>query len=133
MGRVKSLLVLAACVAVAAPVVAYSGPSCAWPMYGHDPGHSGSQSADCSAIDRTNVATLRPAWAVPTRDNVTASPSVSNGIVYVGAWDGTFYALDAETGEELWTFAIDDTNRVAFGRIVSTAAIDRVRVPGVGD
>jgi polyvinyl alcohol dehydrogenase (cytochrome) len=132
MGRVKGLLVLVACVAVTSPVVARSGVSCAWPMYGHDPGHSGAQSAACSAIDTTNVATLRPAWAVLTGDNVTASPSVSNGVVYVGSWDGTFYAIDSDTGEELWTFTIDDANRVAFGRIVSTAAIDRVRVPGAG-
>ena len=132
MGRVKGLLVLAACVAVTSPIVAHSGASCAWPMYGHDPGHSGAQSAACSAIHPTNVATLRPAWAVLTGDNVTASPSVSNGVVYTGSWDGTFYAIDAASGEVLWTFTIDDTNRVAFGRIVSTAAIDRVRVPGAG-
>jgi polyvinyl alcohol dehydrogenase (cytochrome) len=133
MGRRGVLLItLLACVALLAPVGAHPAPVCGWPMYGHDPGHSGAQTAACAAIDATNVATLRPAWGIPTGDNVTASPSVHNGIVYVGSWDGTFYAIDAVSGAQLWTFRIDDESRVAFGRIVSTAAIDRVRVPGAG-
>ncbi len=133
MGRRGILLTtLLACVALLAPVGAQSAPACGWPMYGHDPGHSGAQTAACAAINATNVATLRPAWGVLTPDNVTASPSVHNGIVYVGSWDGTFYAIDAVSGAQLWTFRIDDESPVGFGRIVSTAAIDRVRVPGAG-
>jgi outer membrane protein assembly factor BamB len=105
---------------------------CSWPMYQHDAGHSGAQSAACAAIKPGNVATLRPAWGVLTRDNVTASVAVADGIVYAGSWDGIFYAVDAKTGQKLWTFTVDDANRVAFGRIVSTASVGRVNVPGVG-
>lgn len=131
--RVRLSAALIVCVVMlGAPIGARSEASCAWPMYGHDAGHSGSQSAECAALGPTNVQTLRPAWAVLTNDNVTASPSVAGGIVYVGSWDGTFYAIDAVSGEVLWTFVVDDPSRVAFGRIVSTAAIDTVRVPGVG-
>ena len=130
--RVRSLITLFACVVVLAPAGARTAPACGWQMYQHDAGHSGAQTAACTAIDATNVATLRPAWAVLTDDNVTASPSVANGIVYVGSWDGTFYAIDAVTGDQLWTFRVDDTSPVAFGRIVASAAIDRVKVPGAG-
>src|SRR6185295_13226913 len=35
---------------------------------------------------------------------VTSSPAVVNGVVYVGGFDGVLYALDAETGTTQWTF-----------------------------
>ncbi|HJR18283.1 MAG TPA: PQQ-binding-like beta-propeller repeat protein [Actinomycetota bacterium] len=104
--------------------------ACAWPMFGHDPGRTFAQSPECSEVSRTNVATFLPVWAVPTADNISASPAVVDGVLYVGSWDGTFYAVDSETGEQLWTFAVDDSHEVAFGRIVSTAAVGPVDVPG---
>jgi outer membrane protein assembly factor BamB len=117
---------------LAAAPSGHGDPSCSWPMYQHDAGHSGAQSAGCAAIKRGNLATLHPAWGMLTRDNVTASVAVVDGIVYAGTWDGTFYALDAKTGHELWTFSVERDSRVAFGRIVSTAAVGAVNVPGVG-
>ena len=99
----------------------------AWPMYGRDPQHSFSQDPGCASITTANAQTLVPKWVVRTQDSVTASPTVVDGRVYVGAWDGTFYALDAETGDELWTFQVDDPEKVAFGRIVSSAAVARFR------
>jgi outer membrane protein assembly factor BamB len=121
-------------VSLAAPMAtARPGEPCAWPMYAHDAGHSGAQTPGCSELSRTNVPTLLPAWVVPTSDNITATPVVAGGILYVGSWDGTFYAVDAARGDVLWTFKVDDPNRVAFGRIVSTAAVDRMAVPGAGD
>ncbi len=125
--------VLAAALTLAVPFgVRGDATACSWPMFGHDPGRSFSQAEGCAEIVPTNVATLIPAWSVLTADNVSASPTVVDGVLYVGAWDGTFYALDAETGEELWTFQIDDSHEVAFGRIVSTAAVDTVKLTGGG-
>ena len=53
-----------------------------------------------------------------------------DGTVYVGDWGGTFYALPADAGPgpiaPRWTFTVDDTNAVAFGRIVSSAAVTTV-------
>lgn len=99
-------------------------------MYGRTAGRSFAQ--DCTSIDAGNVARLVPKWVVPVADSVTASPAVADGVLYVGAWDGTFYAIDAGDGTVLWTFSIDDAHRTAFGRIVSSAAIDTVAVPGYG-
>src|SRR5207245_8003033 len=42
------------------------------------------------------------------------------------------HAHDAGTGKTLWTFKVDDTHQIGFGKIVSTAAVDTVRIPGVG-
>jgi outer membrane protein assembly factor BamB len=51
-------------------------------------------------------------------------------MVYVGDWAGTFYAIPVAasglTAQPAWTFHVDDTDGVAFGRIVSSAAVTRV-------
>lgn len=94
-----------------------------WPMYGHDLHHTFAVPAGCSAITPSNVATLAPAWFFHTKDSVTASPAVSHGTLYVGAWDGRFYAINAATGALRWTYQIKTTSPTAFGRIVSSAAV----------
>ena len=35
------------------------------------------------------------------------SPTVTGGVVYAGSYEGRVYALDAESGELLWTFEAD--------------------------
>jgi polyvinyl alcohol dehydrogenase (cytochrome) len=67
-------------------------------------------------------------WFYTTNDSVTASPAVDGDTVYVGAWDGTFYALDRETAAVRWQYDINtsDANHSAFGRIVSSAALHDV-------
>jgi outer membrane protein assembly factor BamB len=76
-----------------------------WPMYGRDLGHSFSNPD--SGINPSNVASLQQAWAFPTGDAVSASPTVVDGVVYVGSWDGYFYALDANSGNLKWKFKLD--------------------------
>ena len=76
------------------------GPSAAgaldWPMFGRDLKHSFTNAG--SLINTSNVAFLQTAWDFPTSDAVSASPTVVDGRVYVGAWDGFFYALDSTSG-----------------------------------
>ncbi len=36
--------------------------------------------------------------------NVTSSPAVANGVIYVGDWDYNLYALNAVTGAKLWNY-----------------------------
>lgn len=127
------VLVAAAVVAslLAVPVAGRASEDCtdpSWPMYGRDLAHSFSQDPGCASITATNVATLVPKWVVRTLDSVTASPTVVDGTVYVGSWDGVFYALDAETGAEKWTYRIEDKHAVAFGRIVSSAAVTDFKI-----
>lgn len=129
----RRILVGLAVLALAAPLTARGiDPACAWPMLAHDPGRSNAQSGDCTEITPTNTFSLLPAWGLPTSDNVSATPVVVDGVLYVGSWAGIFYAVDAQTGKLLWTFSADDAHRVAFGRIVGTAAVDSLTVPGVG-
>src|SRR5438445_8205416 len=76
-----------------------------WPMYGRDLKHSFT-NAD-SLINPSNVTLLAPAWDFTTGDAVSASPAVVDGVVYVGSWDGFFYALDAASGALKWSFQVD--------------------------
>jgi outer membrane protein assembly factor BamB len=81
-----------------------------WPMFGHDLRRSFSNPG--SGLTPQNVGALKLAWSVPTEDAVTAAPTVVDGVVYVGAWDGYFYALTTQQGVLLWKFAVDCQNTV---------------------
>src|SRR5437667_229650 len=102
--RIETLLGLA--LLLSAPAAARAED---WPMYGRDLKHSFTNSA--ALINASNVTTLLPAWTFLTGDAVSASPAIVNGVVYVGAWDGFFYALDANTsspsGAMIWKFQVD--------------------------
>src|ERR1700730_1099829 len=76
-----------------------------WPMYGWNLHHSFSNPK--SRINPDNVATLQQAWTFQTGDAVSASPTVVDRVVYVGSWDGYFYALDAQSGSLIWKFQVD--------------------------
>ena len=79
-----------------------------WPMYGRNSSHTFRNNQ--SLITPFNVSSLTLAWFFPPGDAVSASPTVVNGVVYVGSWDGFFYALDANKGgvpKPIWTFQVD--------------------------
>ena len=65
--------------------------------------------APLDEIDTTNVNRLVERWSyeVGPTDNITqATPLVVDGIMYLHS-HSTLFALDAATGEELWTAALD--------------------------
>ncbi|HEY3806541.1 MAG TPA: PQQ-binding-like beta-propeller repeat protein [Kofleriaceae bacterium] len=74
-------------------------------MYGRNLHHP--FSASDSAITAANVNALAPAWTFTPGDAVSASPAVADGVVYVGSWDGFFYAIDARNGALRWKFQLD--------------------------
>lgn len=41
----------------------------------------------------------------------SGSPTIRDGVMYFGTWDGRVRALNTETGEHLWTFKIDQSVR----------------------
>ena len=55
-------------------------------------------------INLENVGDLRPAWIFQTEivDTMETSPIVVNGVMYVTTSFNHVYALNAETGEQLW-------------------------------
>jgi outer membrane protein assembly factor BamB len=81
-----------------------------WPTYGQNPQRTFVGQTTLSTAD---VASLSQAWFFATADAVTAQPIVAAGSVYVGSWDGNFYALDQATGQLRWKFTLDSQPAVS--------------------
>ena len=68
-------------------------------------------------IGPANVGLLRPKWIHETAGNVSAIPTVSDGVVYVPDWGvplvggGKLHAIDAATGWTLWSRPVLDYTR----------------------
>jgi outer membrane protein assembly factor BamB len=69
-----------------------------WSMFRRDLNRTGN----INPVDTSPQGTLK--WTFEADDAIHSSPTVVDGIVYFGTRGGTFYALDAVTGEERWTF-----------------------------
>ena len=46
-------------------------------------------------------------WTFQVGDMIESTATVVDGTVYVGALNGTVYALDAQTGEKKWTYQVE--------------------------
>ena len=117
-GRVVAALFAVAAAAVGVIAAVPAPPASAapatigaadWPGFLLDTGHS-SYNAAATTITPGNAATLSPAWRwlVPPSTNagkttLWASPTVVNGVVYIGAEDGWFFAIDTTTHRRLWS------------------------------
>ena len=57
-------------------------------------------------INTGNVSKLRPAWIFQTEivDSMETSPIVVNGVMYVTTAFNHVYALNAETGQQIWQY-----------------------------
>ncbi|MFD1539581.1 caspase, EACC1-associated type [Nonomuraea guangzhouensis] len=65
------------------------------------PGSVGSTPAASSA---PSAPTRAIGWTYTTGDFIISSPTVADGIVYIGSSDHKVYALDAATGRVGWTY-----------------------------
>lgn len=71
-----------------------------WPMFRHDLDHSG-YSTTTGPSPRTTPPEL---WYFLTDYGIEeSSPSVANGIVYIGGGYGHVYAINATTGKQVWS------------------------------
>ncbi|MBU3921307.1 MAG: PQQ-binding-like beta-propeller repeat protein, partial [Alphaproteobacteria bacterium] len=75
-----------------------------WLTTGGDAGKTHYSRLD--RINRSNAASLGVAWEYETltKRGLEATPIVVDGVMYTSGVLGAVYALDARTGEELWTF-----------------------------
>jgi outer membrane protein assembly factor BamB len=74
-----------------APVVS------SWSQWRTDPAHSSTA--------QVGPSNLTVAWRFTTGGAISSSPSVENGVLYVGSQDKNIYALNANTGSLIWKFA----------------------------
>ncbi|MGE5228004.1 MAG: PQQ-binding-like beta-propeller repeat protein [Planctomycetaceae bacterium] len=115
-----------------------------WPQYLFDRQHT-SMNAAATTITPANVQNLAPAWSFdapgPTETGQPAaqffaSPVVVDGVAYIGANTGDFFALSATDGTVRWSRNLGWVpNRTCGGRgITSTASvIDGTVYVGGGD
>jgi outer membrane protein assembly factor BamB len=80
-----------------------------WPRYLYSNGHSSDNTA-AAAITPANAANLSLAWKfVPPGAPIKglggflSSPTVYDGVIYIGARNGYFYALSESTGTVIWS------------------------------
>ena len=80
-----------------------------WPMFGHD---FTSARYSTSPAPRTS----KIAWTYTETSAIRSAATVHDGVVYVGEFNGDFYALNSNTGDLIWTYETD-------GGIWSSAAV----------
>jgi len=100
--------------AIGEPEIAISN----WPMWRADPSHSSTAQVGPSS--------LALVWNFTTEGSVISSPSVVDGIVYVGSQDKNIYALGAFSGNLIWKFTTQDAQ-------VSSPAVSNGRLYTGGD
>lgn len=88
-----------------------------WPVYRGDPG--GNQYSPLAQINATNVHKLTRAWEYHTgdaaeRSSMYSNPLVIDGLLYFSSPGAKAVALNAATGEQVWSFdpAVHNGGRV---------------------
>ncbi len=64
----------------------------------------GDSAGKVIAYDATDPANLVKKWTFITDGRVWSTPAVAEGVAYFGSLDHNFYAVDMETGQELWRY-----------------------------
>jgi polyvinyl alcohol dehydrogenase (cytochrome) len=104
-----------------------------WPSYLDGITHH-SYTTQAKAITPSNATSLTKAWnfmpgAPPVKTlgyELNASPTVYDGMVYIGGNNGTFYALNESTGAVVWQRAIgyvDPTSGTCGARGITATAM----------
>jgi polyvinyl alcohol dehydrogenase (cytochrome) len=65
------------------------------------------------AISPANVGSLAPKWTFTTGGDISATPTVVDGMLYVPDWGGNLWALNADTGRPVWSNTIASYDGVA--------------------
>src|SRR5688500_9416842 len=78
-----------------------------WPNPGNDEG--GMRYSELDQINRDNVTRLKVAWTYHTKDaaegtTIECTPLVIDGVAYITTVRTRVAALDAATGNQIWSF-----------------------------
>ena len=133
---------LALAIAFIGPMTTSAAETSDWPAYLHGPEHS-SYNQLATAITPANASTLVQNWSFldrpPTQTGqpgvgFNASPTVYNGVIYIGSNTGQFYAINEITGGVLWHRLLGYTKgnscRTHLG-VASTAAVATDPISGI--
>jgi polyvinyl alcohol dehydrogenase (cytochrome) len=76
-----------------------------WSMAGQNLANTRSQPAE-HRIDPTNASRLSVKWIFTTANSVSATPAVAEDAVYFPDWAGNLYAVNRNTGRQIWSAPI---------------------------
>ena len=96
----------------AAPVTPAAPPDCNadagdWPMYGQNVCNTRAASTT-DPITVNNVSKLKVKWTYKAAGDISATPAVVGGQVYVPDWGGMLTRLDANSGAVVWSKSVGD-------------------------
>ena len=70
-------------------------------------------------VTRENVKQLVPVWAFPTggQNGLQAAPLVADGVLYIENHQNHVFAVDADTGRSLWTYAYESSRAASLSNL----------------
>src|SRR5271169_5705091 len=80
----------------AAPLMAQD-----WPMFGQDVTNSASPQQ--TSLTQGNVGRLQLKWTFTTGGDVSARAALVSGVLYFPDWAGNLYAVNANSGQTVWS------------------------------
>ena len=87
----------AICTVVVATGVAHGRVDNAWRVFRGNAALTGTANIELPAAPE-------PRWVFSAEDSIESSAAIADGRVFVGSLDGRLYALDLDSGAELWRF-----------------------------
>src|SRR5579875_1136002 len=76
-----------------------------WPVAGQNLSDTHDNTAE-TAISAANVSQLTTQWSLTTAGDVTATPTVADGVVYFPDRGGKLWAVRAATGKVIWSHSV---------------------------
>ena len=73
-------------------------------------------SASSPQVSAANNSGIKPLWSFKCEDEIRSTPTISQGVLYIGSYDNNLYALNAADGKFQWKYPTD-------GGIVSRPAV----------
>jgi polyvinyl alcohol dehydrogenase (cytochrome) len=90
-----------------APPLDCSQDDADWPTYNHDICNTRSPTTS-AGISTQTAAKLAVKWTYAAAGEVTMTPAVLGGALYVGDWGGMLTRVDTSTGQAVWSKAVAD-------------------------
>jgi polyvinyl alcohol dehydrogenase (cytochrome) len=111
-----------------------SSSSSDWVQSGQGLSNLRYQSAE-QTINPQNALLLNTKWMFTTGGDVSATPTVAAGVVYVPDWAGNLFAIRAADGQMIWSHQISDYDHVsgAYARVSPAVYQDEIIIGDIGN
>ncbi|HEY6542118.1 MAG TPA: PQQ-binding-like beta-propeller repeat protein [Ktedonobacteraceae bacterium] len=124
------ILLLLLAIARGLPQPAAAAATNSWSTYMGSNQRSGYNAAE-TIINPTSAPQLKLKWTHKAGGAVTTQPTVANGMVYWGSWDGIEHGSDPATGKDIWTANLGQTivtcSKIHHG-VLSSAAFATITI-----